>query len=134
MKHHVIMYACIATSMFFFTNTHEQLVLATQSDFLAPSYIDNNRRCTQCSAKNDPMENTAQLVIAQIPVVFDSFMKIVQDPNNKETVPHHISTIVSSIVNIAASAFKGRDRFLFEEQLRIQIEHALIEYIAAATT
>ncbi len=71
-------------------------------------------KCHNC-LKDDPMEQTEKIVLAAIPEVLAQFIRIVQDPNNKESVIQCLSSIFANIITIATSAFKGNE---LEQQLR----------------
>lgn len=75
------------------------------------------------------IEETTQLVLQAAPSVLNSFIKIVQDPDNKENVTQNITNIVANIATIAANAFKGKEKEILEKRLRQQLERIVVVQI-----
>ncbi|MCA9770100.1 hypothetical protein KC460_01900 [Candidatus Dependentiae bacterium] len=88
----------------------------------------DNTKCDNCP-EGDPIEETTQLVLQAAPSVLNSFIKIVQDPDNKENVTQNITNIVANIATIAANAFKGKEKEILEKRLRQQLERIVVVQI-----
>lgn len=109
-------------------NSHQPSPIETLSSVCSNNESCNctqcfNKKCQAC-LKDDPMEQTQQVVLAAIPQVVTHFISIIQNPKNTQTLAQSLTAIAAQIISIAIHAFKRNE--LNHEQLRSIISSQLM--------